>query len=288
MSRKGPHKQKQTSSSVNTVKAASMYSIMVSPHLQNAHGRLQEALCDTGTPPLPRASLLGDTPLTQPPMTSAAVASEPQWRPASLPMDSFSEVRAGAWRLQQIAHQMYLIRAVYPLSDNPYTAEWIRARVRHAKMLSEVEQGLANYHAHGLCWVQYLEFETATAVNDEHEIRVAEGVKTYQVYSGNVVLHYRKVLKFQFVDTLHLGPENHNLYLDPQSSPMGTAHVAGHSWRRDNGVHLEGPYFRPPTPRLHPQIMPMGGRRLVSSPVPLPRPGGAARLTVLPYRERRG
>ncbi|RPB25881.1 hypothetical protein L211DRAFT_62576 [Terfezia boudieri ATCC MYA-4762] len=251
---------------------------MASPHLRNAHERLQEVLRTADTPSLPGASL-SNSPQTQLPMTPATVALEPQRRPT---MDPFSEMRAGAWRLQQIAYQMYMIRASYPLSDNPhaqYSAAWVGARVHHKRLLDELEQGLANYQAHGLCQVQYLEIETAYWVNDEHEIRVAEGVKPY---CGYALLHYRKVLQFQFVDALKLGPENHNLYLDPQFHPMGTP---SNPWQRDGDVQPDVRSFQPPTPKLHPQVMIVGGRSLIASPVQLPRPAVPLRSPFCPTQK---
>ncbi|KAF8420364.1 hypothetical protein EV426DRAFT_644321 [Tirmania nivea] len=255
---------------------------MACPRLRNAHERLQEALHVTQL--LPGASF-SNPPRAQPPMAYAALASERLEPQENHTMDSFLEVRAGAWRLQQIAYQMYLIRTSYPLSDNPYaqhTAQWVRARAHHARLLRELEQGLANYHVYGLCQVQYLDIETATnPLSDEHEIRVQEGVRTYQVYSSHILLHYRKLLKFHFVDTLHLGPENPKLYLDPQFHSMGTTH-SGNSWLgRDDKFHPEARSSRPPTPNLHPQMMSMLGSPLVASPVQPLRP---ARLRGAPFR----
>jgi len=254
---------------------------MTSSYLQSAHVRLQEALHNT--PPVPGAPL-GSLPPMDPPMAYAAAATEspkPQERPVNLLlMDSSSEVRAGAWHLQQIAYQMHLIRAWYPLPGNPhtrYTDQWIKARAHHTRLLHELEQGLPSYLARGLCQVQYVDIETATQVplGDEHEIRVESGVRRYQVYSGHILLHYRKVLKFQFVDVLHLGPENPNLFLHPQPCLMDSAHVSSHSWQPGDDFHWDS--SRPPTPRLHPQVMPISGEPLVASPVQLPR-------SVMPFK----
>ena len=252
---------------------------MASSNLRDTHEIFQEAL--RANPRPPGASLCIDPPI-QFPMTYAIVASpSPGW-PVSLPMESPAEVRAGAWRLQQIAHQMYLIRAWYPACDHPntpHTAEWISARVRHARMLRELEQGLVNYQAHGLCRVQYLDMENTTPTSDQHEIRVEEGVRTYEVYGGHLLLHYRKVLRFQFVDTLHLGTENPNLYLNPQFCPMDAAHIGSHLWERDNDCQC---CFQPPTSEPPPQVMPMGGSPLVPAPVQFPTPTMQAPLSSPP------